>query len=438
MSIRPIRIGILGCGTVGTGVVHLLTQQRREIEARIGCSTEIVAIAVRNLDAERDEQIPTDLLTTDIQRITSAEDVDVIVEVMGGTGAAFTAIQDALKNNKHVVTANKTLLAARGSELFAEAERRGLDLMFEASVGGGVPVVRALRESLASDQILGLNAIINGTSNFVLTQMERNGASFADALGEAQQLGYAEADPTADVEGHDAAQKLSILMALAFGISLNSEITEIHGISGVTPMDFLYAEHFGYTIKPMALASSTEEGVDAYVGPTLIPADHLLASASDAMNAVYLKCRALGPLMLYGQGAGMLPTAVSVVADIVEVGRNLLARASGRTAPLAVASANKRSTAIAPAGSQKRAHYLRFAVTDRPGVLGRIAASLGAEGVSIQKVVQDAYRPDEEADILILTHETSIVSIRKALKTLEREPILAAPTYTLPVVDPDA
>jgi len=272
----------------------------------------------------------------------------------------------------------------------------------------------------------------------VLTQMQRNGASFQDALSEAQSLGYAEADPTADVEGHDAAQKLSILMALAFGVSLKSSINEIHGISGVTPLDFRYGEHFGYTIKPMALATYTEQGVDAYVGPTLIPADHLLASASDAMNAVYLKCQALGPLMLYGQGAGMLPTAVSVVADIVEVGRNLLARASGRTAPLAVNSANRGNTSLAPAGSHQRAHYLRFAVTDEPGVLGKIATCLGSQGVSIQKVVQDAYRPKGQADILILTHKTSIVSIREALKALEREPGLVQSTYTLPVVDPDA
>lgn len=448
-SSPSIRIALLGCGTVGSGVLTLLEEHRAELNLRLGGPIEVVGVAARRTSgADREAVAARYRLTDDVEGLVSDPAVQVVVEVMGGTDAALHATRAALAAGKHVVTANKAMLAAHGSELFGAAAAAGLDLMYEASVGGGVPVIRALRESLASDRVRTLTAINNGTSNFVLSRMADDGLSFDAAVAEAQAMGYAEADPSADVDGHDAAQKLAILSALAFGRPLDAPVEDVVGIRDITAADLQRAQQFGYRVRPLAVASVGRSGaaaeVDTWVGPALVPHDHLLATVHGVHNAFLLQSDGLGPLLLVGQGAGMMATAVSVVSDIVEVGRNVLAGTSARLPPLAWHEhLRQRPVAAADPAARMREWYLRFAVADRPGVLGRLATALGAHGVSIRRMEQPdvavhkskagAGSDRDPAYVVMLTHAATAGAVRGAVAAIDDSEVTLAPTLTLPV-----
>src|ERR1700761_7233588 len=327
---RTISVGLLGLGNVGSGVVKLLADNAESIRQRLGgASVAIRKIAVREADKPRLVDVASALITTDPRSVIEDPEIDVILELIGGEEPARTYVLDAIARGKHIVTANKALLATHGEELFAAAEQRGVDLFYEASVGGGVPIIRALREGLASDRVNELVAIVNGTSNFLLTTMTDEARPFDEILKEAQEKGYAEADPTLDVDGWDAAHKLCVLVPLCFGTRIRVDQVLVDGLRAIEPVDFKYAERFGYVIKPLVIATDHGDSVEARVHPTLIPRRFMLSSVNGVYNAVYVSSYALGNSMYYGRGAGMMPTAVAVVSDTIEVSRDLLARASG-------------------------------------------------------------------------------------------------------------
>ncbi len=421
---RAIGVALLGLGNVGGGVVKLLADNAAAIQARLGATLEIRAIVVRDL-AKEDRVIEIDRtrLTTDLESAVKRADIDIVCELIGGTTLAKEATLAAITAGKHVVTANKALLAEHGAEIFEAAERAGVDVYYEAAVCGGVPIIRVLREGLASDRIESLIGIVNGTSNYILTSMTETRRPFAEILKEAQQLGYAEADPTLDIGGGDAAHKLAILVGLCFG---RVDVTKIptEGIDVVDPIDLEYADKFGYVIKPLAIARDRGEQVEVRVHATLIPKNWLLADVAGAKNAVYVQSYALGPSMYYGAGAGMLPTAMSVVSDMIEIGRNMAAREGGAgRAPKATLAPRE----LMPLADVRTRYYLRFGVADEPGVLGRLMTILGAHNVSIAQVVQDTSGAKEQRGVVwvvVLTHEAREGEVRAALAEIDKLPVV--------------
>lgn len=443
-----VRIGLLGCGTVGTGVLRILRDNAADIEARLGVPVEVAAIAVSDLRKVRDPAVPADLLTTDPARVLDDPAVQVVVEVIGGYEPARTHLLRALEHGKHVVTANKALLARHGAEIFEAADLHKRDVIFEASVGGGIPVIRMLREGLASDRVRSIHAIINGTSNFILTAMSAEGRSYGDALREAQRLGYAEADPTMDVKGTDAAQKLAILMSLAFGTAFAFDSFLTEGIDRVTADDIRFARGFGYEVKPLAVARAHEGdggegsdggdgGIEARVHPALVPKNHILASVHGVFNAIQVDSAALGPILLHGQGAGMLPTAAAVVSDVIEMGRNLLGGTSGRIPHLAFHEGHLPPRSLRPAAETRSAFYLRFPVRDEPGVLGAITGILGRKGISISRMIQDDVQPGAPASgpvqVVLLTHVAREGDVMDALAEIGRLGVVLEPPAYLRV-----
>jgi homoserine dehydrogenase len=427
---RTIGIALLGLGNVGGGVVKLLEANAAAIEQRLGARLEVRAIVVRDPDkANRVVDVDRRLLTTELEPVVRRDDVDIVCELIGGTTLAKDAVLAAIAARKHVVTANKALLAEHGGEVFEAAERAGVDVYYEAAVCGGVPIIRVLREGLASDRIEALHGIVNGTSNYILTTMAATRRPFADILREAQELGYAEADPTLDVGGGDARHKLAILVNLCFGTTVDVAAIPMDGIDVVEPIDLAYAEKFGYVIKPLVIARDHGDAIEARVHPALIPSTWLLADVGGAKNAVYVHSYALGPSLYYGAGAGMLPTAMSVVSDMIEIARNLFARAAGAQPPTRPRPAIARP--MVPLSDIRARYYLRFGVADQPGVLGQLMTILGAHGVSIAQVVQDAGDPAsarsaEPVQVVVLTHEAREGGVRAALAEIDRLPIVRA------------
>lgn len=421
MSIpREIGIALLGLGNVGSGVVKLLEDNAAAISARLGARLVVRAIAVRELDKkQRLVSVDPSLLTTDIHAAIARDDVQIVCELMGGTTLARTAALAAIEAGRHVVTANKALLAAHGSEVFAAAAARGVDVYYEAAVCGGVPIIRALREGLASDRIEHLLGIINGTSNYILSTMAETGRPFADVLAEAQSLGYAEADPTLDIGGGDAADKLAILVGLCFATTMDGSRIHREGITEIDPIDFEYAERFGYVIKPLAVARDHGTAIEARVHPALVPSNWLLADVSGAKNALYVNSYALGPSMYYGAGAGMLPTAMAVVSDAIEISRNISARAVG--APPLRSPQAVEPRPILPIAEVRSRYYLRMHVQDLPGVLGQVTTVLGDHGISIAQVVQ---RPGPDTQIVVLTHEAREGNMRDALSVIDQRSVV--------------
>ena len=412
---REIGIALLGLGNVGSGVVKLLEDNAAAILARLGARLVVRAIVVREPEKkQRLVAVDHALLSTDVNAAILRDDVEIVCELMGGTTLARTAVLSAIAAGRHVVTANKALLAAHGGEVFSAAAQRGVDVYYEAAVCGGVPIIRALREGLASDRVEHLLGIVNGTSNFVLSTMAESGRGFADVLAEAQALGYAEADPSLDVDGDDAADKLAILVGLCFSTTMDGSRIHRDGITEIDPIDFEYAERFGYVIKPLAVARDHGTAIEARVHPALVPANWLLADVSGAKNALYVHSYALGPSMYYGAGAGMLPTAMAVVSDAIEISRNISARAAG--APPLRSPQVVEPRPIMPIGEVRSRYYLRVHVIDRPGVLGQVTTVLGDHGISIAQVVQ---RPGEDTQIVVLTHEAREGSVRDALAVID-------------------
>lgn len=413
-----IRIGLLGCGTVGGGVVRLLRENSANMATRVGADLEVVRVLVRDPKKERVSELLKNVLTTEEDDILNDTSIDVVVEVMGGVDPTRKYVERAIDSGKSVVTANKMLLALAGPDLIERAAKRGVDIAFEGAVGGGIPIVRTLRESLASDQVLELSGIVNGTCNYVLTRMRQNGLSFADAVKEAQELGYAEADPTLDVGGHDAAHKLVVLAMLAFGARVHHESVHTEGIEQIESSDHDFVARFGYAIKHLAIGKERGDSVELRVHPALVPRDTAIANVNGVLNAVAIEGRALGPCLLSGRGAGDMPTAVSVVADIVDVAR---ARHAGKQGNLSRA-VTLRDRKVSPIDDVECAHYIRFRVFDKPGVLAKICGALGEAHVSIEQMVQvgggDAR--GAEADIVMTTHAAKDGDVRRALESIEK------------------
>ncbi len=426
---REIGIALLGLGNVGSGVMKLLEENEAAITARLGARLVVRTIAVREPEKkQRLVSVDPALLTSDLKAAVRRPDVDIVCELIGGATLAREAVLDAIASRKHVVTANKALLAAHGSEVFAAAAARGVDVYYEAAVCGGVPIIRALREGLASDRIEHIMGIVNGTSNYVLSTMAATGRAFGDVLAEAQALGYAEADPSLDVGGDDAADKLAILVGLCFSTTMDGSRIHREGITGIEPIDFEYAETFGYVIKPLAVARDHGDAIEARVHPALVPASWLLADVSGAKNALYVHSYALGPSMYYGAGAGMLPTAMAVVSDAIEISRNISAQVAG-VRPMRTQVTQPRP--ILPIGETRTRYYIRIGVEDRPGVLGQITTVLGQHGVSIAQVVQ---RPGEATQIVVLTHEAREGSLRDALAIIDGLAVVKSPSRVLRIV----
>jgi homoserine dehydrogenase len=395
-SVGVVRVGLLGCGHVGSALVRLIDDHAALLESRAGAKIEVARVAVRNLAKERDVPLEPGRFTHDAEEVVADPSVDVVVEVIGGIEPARSLILAALERGKPVVTANKELLANFGQELFEAAEAAGVDLLFEASVGGGIPLIRPLRESLAGDRIRRLMGIVNGTTNFVLTRMTDSGASFHEALAEAQTLGYAERDPTADVEGFDAAAKAAILASIAFGTRVVAGDVYREGISDLTADDIESARHLGYVVKLLAMAEEVEGEVAVRVHPAMIPLGHPLAAVKDSFNAVFIEADAVGDLMLYGRGAGGMPTASAVLGDLIDAAKNRAGGGRGATMGMV---ARKRVRPIDEMSSQ---FYVLVEVADRPGVLAAIASAFGRHGVSIKSMEQRGIADD--ARLIFVTH----------------------------------
>jgi homoserine dehydrogenase len=393
---RTAQVGMLGCGTVGAAVIRLLHDHGADVAGRSGVRLVVGRVAVRDPGRDRDVPLAADAFTTDVRAVVDDPEIDVVCELMGGVDPARELILRAFANGKSVVTANKELLAAHGEELSAAADEAGRDLYFEAAVAGGIPLIRPLRESLAGERVDRILGIVNGTTNFVLTQMSEQGRTAEEAIAEAQRLGYAEADPTADVDGYDAAAKCAILASIAFGARVVADDVYREGISRVTPQDFVDAERLGYVIRLLAIAELDEDEIAVRVHPAMVPASHPLAAVRGASNAVFVEGPRIGQLMFYGAGAGGDPTATAVVGDLVTVSRNLMQGARGpSTAP-------RDDRSVRPMDRTRDQYYLKLRVEDRPGVLAEIADRFGRNGISIERVWQEGF--GEEATLSFVTH----------------------------------
>jgi homoserine dehydrogenase len=413
--VKPLNVAVLGCGSVGSQVVRLLTEQAGDLAARVGAPVELVGVAVRRIDAPRDVEVPEGLLTTDAAGLVARDDVDLVVEVIGGIEPARSLILAALEGGASVVTANKALLAEDGPTLFEAAEKAGRDLYYEAAVAGAIPILRPLRESLAGDRVTRVLGIVNGTTNFILDKMDTTGAGFEEALEEAQDLGYAEADPTADVEGFDAAAKAAILASLAFHTRITAADVHREGITDVTAADIASAREMGSVVKLLAIAELADgvrgdAGVSVRVHPAMIPRSHPLASVREAFNAVFVESEAAGQLMFYGPGAGGSPTASAVLGDLVTVARNRLDDTCG---PGESAYADR---AVLPMGGTRTRYHIAIDVDDRAGVLAEIATAFAEEDVSIQTLRQEGRGAD--AQLVVVSHDATDAQLAATVERL--------------------
>lgn len=432
-----VGVGLIGFGTIGTGVVKVLQRNAAVIEQRLGFPLRLVRVA--DIDTRRDRGVDLSGVQFDADSEGLIDDprVEIAIELIGGTDAARRLILRAIEAGKHVVTANKALLALHGRQIFDAAERRGVDVAFEASVAGGIPILRSLREGLAANRIRSLHGIMNGTTNYVLTEMEHTGELFEVVLKRAQDLGYAEADPSFDVDGIDAAHKLTLLATMAFGAELTFKEIPTEGIRGLSPLDFDAASELGYRIKLLGIAKvhpaggepGGEERIEVRVHPTMIPATSLLAHVEGAMNAVAVTGDAVGPTLFYGAGAGELPTASAVVADLIEIAREIRRGSAGRVAPLSYVPGKIEPRPLVPLGDLTGRCYLRFTAVDRPGVLAHLAAVLGEFEISIESVIQKGRGGAAEAvPVLMQTHPAREDAVRRALEIIDRLPDVTAPT----------
>jgi homoserine dehydrogenase len=417
MKNHQVNIGILGLGTVGTGVARVLLEQQDILRNRSAFTYRLKTIAELNWDKKLDLDLSSVHCTSNVNDILEDPEIDIVVETIGGYEPAFTFVSKALRNGKHVVTANKAMVATRGMELFRLARENGVCLMFEASVGGGIPIIKGLREGLVANKILSIYGILNGTSNYILTRMHQEEMEFAAALKEAQEKGFAEADPALDIGGGDAAHKLTILASLATSGLVNYTDLLVEGITRITKLDIQFAKNFGYTIKLLAIFRNMEDGIDVRVHPTLIPNSHLLAAVSRELNAIFVTGDFVGDTMFYGPGAGERPTASAIVSDIVSLSRELLLREGKALSDLTVNP--EQNVKIVPVSRIINRFYLRFFTLDAPGILGKISGTLGEYGISIASMVQlETHESDHYVPIVLLTHEASEEAMAQALEII--------------------
>jgi homoserine dehydrogenase len=422
---KPINVGLLGIGTVGGGTWTVLTRNQQEITRRAGRPIRISVVADKNLDLARQVTGGACRVTDDAFAVVADPEVEIVVELIGGYGIARDLVMKAIENGKHVVTANKALLAVHGNEIFAAAQKKGVMVAFEAAVAGGIPIIKALREGLTANRIQWIAGIINGTTNFILSEMRDKGLPFDAVLKEAQRLGYAEADPTFDIEGIDAAHKLTIMSAIAFGIPMQFDKAHVEGISKLEAEDIKYAEQLGYRIKLLGITRATAAGVELRVHPTLIPTKRLIANVEGAMNAVLVRGDAVGSTLYYGKGAGAEPTASAVIADLVDVTRMATADPENRVPHLAFQPDAVADIPILPMAEVETSYYLRLRVEDKPGVLADITRILADQQISIDAMIQR--EPDEgemQTDIIMLTHVTREKSVDAAIARIEALPVV--------------
>ena len=418
---KEIQVGLIGFGTVGTGVVKILIEKERLLQSLVGAPLKLKRIADLDLNRDRGVSIPKGLLVDKAEDIFNDPDISIVVELIGGLEPARSFIIKALEKGKHVVTANKALLAHKGDEIFQKAEDCKLDVGFEASVCGGIPVILALQQGLVANEIESILGIFNGTSNYILTRMTEEGLPYSEALKEAQQKGYAEADPTLDVEGLDTAHKLSILMHLAYGAPLNPEAIFVEGITRIGALDIAFAREFGHSIKLLAICRKEGDLLEARVHPTMIPKGHMLAGVQGAYNALLIKGDSVGDVLLYGQGAGMMPTGSAVVSDLVNMGRNINKGITQRIPRNpSIQGFKEKGLALKPFSGVIGRYYFRFSALDRPGVLSTIAGILGANKISVASVIQKGREVEGPVPIVMMTHEAKESAVQKAIQEIDR------------------
>lgn len=425
-----LHVGVIGWGTVGCGVIKILQSRAADIKRRLGAELVIKLVADVDLERPRPVQVSRDILTTDAWQVIEDPDIDIIVELIGGLEPARTFIMQALERGKHVVTANKALLARHGNEIFKYAKARDRVIGYEASVAGGIPFIKSLREGLAANNIDTVFGILNGTANFILTRMRKSGLTFEQAIKEAQHHGYAEADPTLDIEGIDTAHKLAITAAIAFNMPIVFNTIYVEGISNINPLDIQFGEEFGYTLKLLAIARLTDEGVELRVHPTFIPLGHVLAEVHGAYNAVHVHGDAVGHVMLYGLGAGMMPTGSAVVADLMDIARDIITQGIHCRLP-AIGSYETRMLPVKPMENVTTCYYFRFSAVDQPGVLSKISGVLGKSDISISAVIQKGRQIGGAVPIVMVTHEALESSVRRALEDIDRLDIVRAKTQLI-------
>ena len=419
-SMKPLNVGLLGAGTVGGGVLNVLYRNHVEIERRAGRDIQITMVADINTVKANEIVQGRAQIVSDAYQVINSPNIDVVIELIGGYGIAKELVLAAIANGKHVVTANKALIAVHGNEIFAAAKAKGVIVAFEAAVAGGIPIIKALREGLTANQIEWIAGIINGTTNFILSEMRDKGSSFEEVLKEAQRLGYAEADPTFDIEGIDAAHKASIMSAIAFGVPVQFDKAHIEGITKLEPIDIQYAEQLGYRIKLLGITKKTAHGIELRVHPTLIPAKRLIASVEGAMNAVQVYGDAVGTTLYYGKGAGSEATASAVIADLVDIIRYESVDPSNRVPDLAFQEDKVIQTVVMPIGDITTSYYLRLKVSDETGVLANITKILADNNISIDALLQkEANQGESQTDLVILTHQTQEKHMLQAIASIE-------------------
>ena len=429
MNKKTINIGVIGFGTVGAGTVKILLRKRRALEEKLGFPVVLKKIADLDTKTSRGIKLPKGLLTKDSNSILNDPEIDIVVELIGGTGAAKDITLKAIQSGKHVVTANKALLAEKGREIFKAAKKNNVTVGFEASVAGSIPIIKIIRESLIGNSIKNIYGIINGTANYILTKMTEEGAEFSTVLKEAQDLGYAEADPTFDIEGVDSAHKLTLLASLAFGIPLSFKKVYTEGITGITPLDIEFASEFGYKIKLLAITKQDGNEVEVRVHPTMIPEDNLISSVNGVFNAIYVNGDATGDGLYYGRGAGEMPTGSAVVSDIIDIAK--IIRSGGKAQGSGIHEKSKLK--IRKMEDIHTSYYLRFSASDKPGVLSKISGILGSHNISIESMIQKGRETKKAVPLVMMTHEAREKDIVGALKQIDRLSVVSGRTMYIRV-----
>lgn len=432
----PVHVGIIGCGTVGTGVVRLLSERAEMFSRRLGTPLQLRKVAEVDPARAQASGVPPEVLTSRDRDILDDPAIDIVVELIGGLDTARNLVLTAIERGKHVVTANKALLAHHGNDIFAAAAEKGVEVAFEASVCGGIPIILALRQGLAANRIQELLGILNGTTNYILTKMSEHNLPYEQALAEAQAHGFAEADPTLDVEGVDAAHKLALLTALAYGTRIDFDAVSVTGISKIDPLDLQFAWEFGYAVKLLAITREDNNRLEARVHPTLIPRDHMLAAIGGAMNAVHITGDAVGSILLSGPGAGMMPTASAVLSDILDLTRNLALGIRRRVPPLGSEAALSTTRLVKPLEDIVTNYYFRFAALDRPGVLSQISGVLGKYNISIAAVIQKGREVRGAVPIVMITHEAREADVHRALAEIDHLTVVSPPAVVYRIEDP--
>ena len=432
---RDIKIGLIGMGTVGTGVAKILLEKKGLLELKVGVPLILEQAADRHLDRPRPVDLSGVKLTENPEDVVNNPKIDILVELIGGYEPARTFILKAISKGKHIVTANKALLATFGEEIFSAAYEKGVDIAFEASVGGGIPLIKGIKEGLVANNIECMFGILNGTANYILTKMTDEGITFGVALRDAQRRGYAEADPRFDVEGVDTAHKLAILTALAYGTPINLDQIYVEGISYITPLDIQFARELGYRIKLLAISRLRGKGIETRVHPTMIPESHLLANVNGAYNALLIKGDSVGDVLFYGLGAGMMPAGSAVVSDIVDLSRNLIKGGVQRVPALAYMPSGRKKKSVIPIDNLESCYYFRFSALDQPGVLAKIAGILGGYKISIASVIQKGRKIRGSVPIVMLTHRAKEAYVRQALKEIDELEVVRGKTVSIRMED---